>query len=189
MAAESVKIVAAAAAGAPAAAARVLTPDALAFVAGLERQFGARRRELLSQRQLRQARFDAGERPDFLKETRRVREMDWRVAPAPADLDDRRVEITGPVDRKMIVNALNSGAKVFMADLEDATSPVWANVVDGQANVADAIRRQIDFTSAEGSGLLLIGDARLTATEPFSQLDLRDADVFTATRQPRFKER
>jgi malate synthase len=109
----------------------------------------------LSQRQLRQARFDAGERPDFLKETRRVREMDWRVAPAPADLDDRRVEITGPVDRKMIVNALNSGAKVFMADLEDATSPVWANVVDGQANVADAIRRQIDFTSPEGKAYSL----------------------------------
>ena len=122
MARDSVRIVAPVT---PEAAGRVLTPEALAFVADLERQFGARRRELLDQRRLRQARFDAGERPDFLKETRRVREMDWRVAPAPVDLTDRRVEITGPVDRKMIVNALNSGAKVFMADFEDATSPTW----------------------------------------------------------------
>ncbi len=147
MADQSVQIVAGTA---PASADRVLTAEALAFVAGLERRFGARRRELLALRAARQTRFDAGERPDFLAETRAVREGSWRVAPAPADLDDRRVEITGPVDRKMIVNALNSGARVFMADFEDATSPTWANVVDGQANVMDAVRRAIDFTSPEG---------------------------------------
>ena len=130
--------------------ARVLTPDALAFVAALQRQFGATRRSLLAARAERQARLDAGERPDFLAETRGVRDAEWRVAPAPADLDDRRVEITGPVDRKMLVNGLNSGARVFMADFEDATSPTWENVVEGQANVMDAVRRQLDFTSPEG---------------------------------------
>ena len=95
------------------------------------------RRELLAARQPRQARFDAGERPDFLAETKAMRDGDWRVAPIPADLLDRRVEITGPVDRKMIINALNSGAKVFMADFEDATSPTWANIVEGQVNLKD----------------------------------------------------
>ena len=125
---------------------RVLTPEALAFVADLCRTFEPRRRELLAAREARWARLRAGERPDFLPETRAVREAVWHVAPAPADLEDRRVEITGPVDRKMIINALNSGAKVFMADLEDATSPTWANVVEGQANLIDAVRRQIDFT-------------------------------------------
>jgi malate synthase len=115
----------------------VLTPAALAFVAELHRRFDRRRRELLAARQARQARFDAGETPDFLPETQAVREGDWRIAPLPADLLDRRVEITGPVDRKMIINALNSGAKVFMADFEDATSPTWANVVEGQVNLKD----------------------------------------------------
>ena len=115
----------------------VLTPDALAFVAELHRRFDRRRRELLTTRTARQARFDAGELPDFLQETREVREGDWRVAPIPAELLDRRVEITGPVDRKMIINALNSGAKVFMADFEDATSPTWANLVEGQVNLKD----------------------------------------------------
>jgi len=115
----------------------VLTPDALAFVAELHRRFDRRRRELLVARTARQARFDAGELPDFLEETRDVREGDWRVAPIPAELLDRRVEITGPVDRKMIINALNSGAKVFMADFEDATSPTWANLIEGQTNLRD----------------------------------------------------
>ena len=109
------------------------------------------RRELLAARAERQARLDAGERPDFLAETQDVREGDWRVAPAPADLQDRRVEITGPVDRKMMINALNSGARVFMADFEDASSPTWANVVEGQRNVRDAVRRTIALETGEKS--------------------------------------
>ncbi len=118
-------------------AVEVLTPEALAFVADLHRRFDARRRELLAARAARQARFDAGELPDFLPETAALRAADWTVAPIPADLQDRRVEITGPVDRKMIINALNCGAKVFMADFEDATSPTWTNVLEGQVNLKD----------------------------------------------------
>jgi malate synthase len=115
----------------------VLTADALAFLAELHRKFGARRLELLAARQARQERYDAGESPDFLAQTKAIRDGDWRVAPIPADLQDRRVEITGPTDRKMIINALNSGAKVFMADFEDANSPTWANMVEGQVNLMD----------------------------------------------------
>jgi malate synthase len=132
------------------AANKVLTPDALDFIARLEREFGARRRQLLADRQARQARIIAGERPDFLAEAESVRAGDWKVAPAPKDLDDRRVEITGPVERKMMINALNSGAKVFMADLEDALSPSGANVIEGQANLMEAVRRTLSFTSPEG---------------------------------------
>ncbi len=129
--------------------ARVLTDDALAFVAELERRFGERRRALLAARAERQQRLDAGERPAFPEETRAIREGDWQVAPTPPDLQRRRVEITGPTDRKMMINALNSGADCFMADLEDATSPTWANVVDGQANLMDAVRRTL---ALEGEG-------------------------------------
>jgi malate synthase len=118
-------------------AVEILTPEALAFVADLHRRFDARRRELLAARVARQVRFDAGDAPDFLAETADVRAGDWTVAPIPADLQDRRVEITGPVDRKMIINALNCGAKVFMADFEDATSPTWANLIEGQVNLKD----------------------------------------------------
>jgi malate synthase len=128
----------------------VLTPGALAFVARLQSEFGARRVELLRLRDERQARLDAGDLPDFLPTTRSVRESDWKVAKAPRDLEDRRVEITGPTDRKMLINALNSGARVFMADFEDANSPTWANLVEGQLNLIDAIERRIDFTSPEG---------------------------------------
>jgi malate synthase len=124
----------------------VLTPAALAFVADLQRRFNETRKRLLSLRAERQKRFDAGETPDFLSETRHIREGDWTVAPIPADLQDRRVEITGPVDRKMIVNALNCGAKVFMADFEDASSPVWANMIEGQLNLKDRWANAIDFT-------------------------------------------
>lgn len=124
----------------------VLTHDALAFVADLQRRFNETRKRLLALRAERQKRFDAGETPDFLPETRHIREGDWKVAPIPADLQDRRVEITGPVDRKMIVNALNSGAKVFMADFEDASSPLWANMVEGQINLKDRWANKIDFT-------------------------------------------
>lgn len=128
----------------------ILSPAALEFLALLQREFGARRRELLAAREQRKARLDAGEQPDFLSRTRSIREADWTVAPIPADLRDRRVEITGPVDRKMIINALNSGANVFMADFEDANAPTWANNVDGQFNLRDAVRRQIDFTVPGG---------------------------------------
>ncbi len=128
----------------------ILTPDALRFVAALVRQFNPRRKELLRLREERQARLNAGENPDFLPETEHIRTGDWKVAPPPPDLLDRRVEITGPVDRKMIINALNSGAKVFMADFEDANSPTWDNCVQGQINLYDAVRRTIEYTSPEG---------------------------------------
>jgi malate synthase len=129
---------------------RILSTEALDFIARLQREFGARRRALLERRGERQREFDAGRAPHFLKDTAEVRAGEWRVAPAPGDLQDRRVEITGPVERKMMINALNSGARVFMADLEDALSPTWENVVDGQANLMDAVRRQLAFTSTDG---------------------------------------
>ncbi len=129
-------------------AAEVLTPEALEFLAGLHHRFNDRRLELLALREERQTRFDAGAQPDFLPETAEVRAGDWKVAPIPADLQDRRVEITGPVDRKMIINALNSGARVFMADFEDASSPTWANRIDGQVNLKDRWAGQIGFTDA-----------------------------------------
>jgi malate synthase len=126
--------------------AEVLTPEALEFIAALHRRFNGRRKELLAARAERQRRWDAGEKPGFLEETRAVREdPSWRVAPVPADLQDRRVEITGPTDRRMVINALNCGAKVFMADFEDANTPTWENMVDGQVNLMDAVRRTIHF--------------------------------------------
>jgi malate synthase len=128
---------------------RVLTGEALALLADLARRFGPRVGALLAARQERQKRFDAGELPDFLPETRSIREGDWSIARLPADLLDRRVEITGPVDRKMVINALNSGASVFMADFEDATCPTWANLLQGQINLGDAIRREISFEQGE----------------------------------------
>ena len=140
----------------------VLTPDALEFVADLHRSFNPRRLELLARRVERQARFDAGELPDFLPETLSVREDgSWRVASAPADLEDRRVEITGPAEPKMMINALNSGAKVFMCDFEDALSPTWENVVTGQWAVSQAVRRRLTFdekayTLNESVGTLII---------------------------------
>src|ERR1700716_3135883 len=131
-------------------ATEVLTPEALAFVGRLQREFGDRRLELLRMRDERQVRLDAGEMPQFLATTESVRVSDWMVAKAPEDLQDRRVEITGPTDRKMLINALNSGARVFMADFEDSNSPTWSNLVGGQVNLIDAIERRIDFTSPEG---------------------------------------
>ena len=131
-------------------AGEVLTPPALSFVARLQREFGARREELLRLRDERQRRLDGGETPQFLVTTSSVRDSEWSVARAPKDLQDRRVEITGPTDRKMLINALNSGARVFMADFEDANSPTWSNLVEGQVNLIDAIERRIDFTSPEG---------------------------------------
>ena len=128
----------------------ILTPESLAFVADLHRRFNARRLELLRAREDRQTAIDTGAELMFLPETQFIRESAWQVAPTPADLQDRRVEITGPCDRKMVINALNSGAKVFMADLEDASSPTWHNVVDGQQNLFDAVRRTISFQNPDG---------------------------------------
>jgi malate synthase len=125
--------------------AEILTPEAIAFLVRLQRAHNARRTQLLAAREVRQAALDAGQKPDFLPETAHIRNSAWRVAPLPADLLDRRVEITGPVDRKMIINALNSGAKVFMADFEDSTTPTWDNLIDGQLNLRDAVRRTITF--------------------------------------------
>jgi len=139
-------------------AAEILTSQALAFVADLHRRFDARRRELLAARAARQARFDAGDLPDFLPETADIRVGDWKVGPIPADLRDRRVEITGPVDRKMIINALNSGAKVFMADFEDATSPTWANVLDGQVNLKDRWSGALSHVDATSGKSYVLGD-------------------------------
>ena len=122
---------------------QILTPEALEFVAKLHRKFEPRRQALLAARAARQKEFDAGALPDFLAETRKIRESDWTIAPQPADLLDRRVEITGPTDRKMVINALNSGASTFMADFEDANCPTWHNMIDGQVNLRDAVRRTI----------------------------------------------
>src|SRR5436190_4090995 len=133
----------------------ILTPDALAFLADLQATFGPRREALLQARRDRQAEIDAGADLDFDPATADLRESDWTVAPAPADLDDRRVEITGPAEPKMMINALNSGARVFMADLEDALSPTWANVVGGQAAIVDAVRGTLSFESTDGKSYRL----------------------------------
>ncbi|MET0063438.1 MAG: malate synthase A [Candidatus Thiodiazotropha endolucinida] len=133
----------------------VLTSEALHFVAELERHFGGRRRELLKLREERQVRLNGGELPDFPEQTSDIRQSEWKVRPAPADLQDRRVEITGPVDRKMLINALNSGAKCFMADLEDAHSPTWEATVEGQINLREAVNRTLSYTSPEGKAYSL----------------------------------
>jgi len=129
---------------------KILTPAALEFVAKLVRKHRSKRNQLLELRKERQAAIDAGKLPKFLAETKDIRNGDWRVAPIPADLQDRRVEITGPVDRKMVINALNSGAKCFMADFEDSASPTWDLMLDGQINLRDAVNRTISYTSPEG---------------------------------------
>ena len=128
----------------------VLTPEALEFVADLAERFAPRVRSLLAAREARQARFDAGELPAFRPDTRAIRESDWHVGEIPADLLDRRVEITGPVDRKMIINALNSGARVFMADFEDSLAPTWRNLVEGQVNLKDAAAGVLEYQAADG---------------------------------------
>ena len=130
--------------------AQILTPEALSFLAGLHRSFDRRRIELLERRQVRQGELDAGKPPDFLPQTQAIRDADWKVAPVPADLQDRRTEITGPTDRKMVINALNSGANMYMADFEDSNTPTWANQIEGQINVRDAVRGSISFASPDG---------------------------------------
>ncbi|WHX23775.1 hypothetical protein QFW82_45400 [Streptomyces malaysiensis subsp. malaysiensis] len=139
----------------------ILTPQALDFVAGLQRRFGARREELLVARSARREEISRTGRLDFLPEAAEIRAAEWKVAETPAALLDRRVEITGPTDRKMTVNALNSGAQVWLADFEDATAPTWSNLVQGQANLIDAFERRIDFTSPEGKEYRLRPDAEL----------------------------
>jgi malate synthase len=133
----------------------ILTPQALSFVATLARRFEPRRRELLAARARRQVEFDAGKLPDFLPETEAIRKSTWTIGCVPHDLQDRRVEITGPTDRKMIIGALNSGANVFMADFEDSNAPTWQNMIEGQLNLRDAVRRTITFQSAEGKAYKL----------------------------------
>src|SRR6266853_3360162 len=144
----------------------IVSPEALAFVAKLQRAFGNRREECLKRRQDRQAALDRGEALDFLPETKSIGESDWRCAPIPADLRDRRVEITGPTDRKMVINALNSGAKIFMADFEDANAPTWRNMVEGQINLRDAIRGTINFTNPEGKKYKLNEQAAVLMPRP-----------------------
>jgi len=146
--------------------AEVLTAEALELVAQLHRRFNGRRAELLGRRQEVQARLDAGERPDFLAETADIRAGDWTVAPLPPQLADRRVEITGPTERKMVINALNSGARVFMADFEDSNTPTWDNQVEGQINLRDALRRTIGYTSAEGKAYALKGEPAILFVRP-----------------------
>ena len=135
--------------------AEILTSEALEFLAGLHREFDRTRRRLLEERQRRLARLNAGEHLDFRPETQEVREGDWSIGSIPEDLQDRRVEITGPTDRKMVINALNSGARVFMADFEDSNVPTWDNMVTGQANLFDAVNRTIDFTNPDGKSYKL----------------------------------
>src|SRR5215470_10154885 len=135
--------------------AAILTPEAMRFVAKLAKRFEATRQERLAARVKRKAELDAGALPDFPSETAEIRAKAWTVAPIPADLEDRRVEITGPVDRKMVINALNSGANVFMADFEDSNSPTWHNNIDGHINLRDAINRTISFVSPEGKSYAL----------------------------------
>src|ERR1700683_2167456 len=128
----------------------ILSVEALEFLAHLTKEFELRRMELLERRQARQTELDYGKLPEFLEETASIRKGDWTVAPIPKDLEDRRVEITGPVERKMIINAMNSGANVFMADFEDSNSPTWPNNIEGQINLRDTVQGKIAFACPEG---------------------------------------
>ncbi|MGZ6540326.1 MAG: malate synthase, partial [Bacteroidia bacterium] len=144
----------------------ILTPEALNFIEDLERKFGERRIELLQYRQKRQVEINNGKLPDFLPETRNIRHGDWTIAPLPQDLQDRRVEITGPTERKMVINALNSGAKVFMADFEDATSPTWENIIEGQINLRDAVNRTISIENPNGKNYVLNEETAVLFVRP-----------------------
>ncbi|MEW6045028.1 MAG: malate synthase A [Bacillota bacterium] len=146
--------------------ARISTPEAVGFVARLAREFEGERSRLLQMRFARQQEILAGRMPTFLPETERVRRGDWRVAPAPADLANRRVEITGPADRKMIINALNSGAEIFMADFEDANAPTWENMVQGQINLYDAVRRTIRYVAPDGREYRLAEKTAVLSVRP-----------------------
>jgi malate synthase len=145
---------------------KILTPEALQFIARLHKSFNKRREQLLQKREERQKDIDNGILPDFLPSTEAIRSSEWKIGGLPDCLQDRRVEITGPVDRKMIINALNSGAKVFMADFEDSTSPTWKNVIEGQLNLYDAIRREIDFELPDGKKYALNEDVAVLKVRP-----------------------
>jgi len=144
----------------------ILTPGAIGFVNGMVERFSEERLALLARRNARQQRFDAGELPEFPEETRALRESDWRVGAIPADLLDRRVEITGPPERKMVINALNSGASVFMADFEDSLCPTWSNLIEGQANLMGAVRRTLTLTTAEGKQYRLADRTAVLVVRP-----------------------
>lgn len=144
----------------------ILTPDALEFLEKLHNNFNEQRKSLLEYRQERQQELNEGKQLQFLEETNQIREEDWTIGQLPKDLQDRRVEITGPVDRKMIINALNSGAKCFMADFEDATSPSWENVMEGQINLKDAIRKSIDFVAENGKKYELQDETAVLIVRP-----------------------
>jgi malate synthase len=146
--------------------ATILTPEALDFVAKLQRAFGEQRQALLQKRIERQAELDAGKLPDFLAETADIRAAEWTIAPTPEDIQDRRVEITGPTDRKMVINALNSGAKVFMADFEDANTPLWDNLLEGHINLRDAVNGTIEFASPEGKSYRLNAQTAVLFVRP-----------------------
>ncbi|MGD2011570.1 MAG: malate synthase A, partial [Desulfobacterales bacterium] len=145
---------------------RILTPEALTFAATLAREFEDRRQELLTRRVAVQVAINAGQLPDFLEETREIREAEWKIAPVPQDLQDRRVEITGPVDRKMVINALNSGAKTYMADFEDSHAPTWEATIQGQQNLVDAVSGSITFDSPEGKHYELRDDPAVLIVRP-----------------------
>src|SRR5689334_23035822 len=144
----------------------ILNPAALEFLAALQSRFGRTRQDLLARRAERQRDLSAGKKPDFLPETKAVRDGDWKVAPIPKGLENRRVEITGPVDRKMIINALNSGAQVFMADFEDSSTPTWDNLLQGQINLRDAVRGTIEFASPEGKQYKLSANPAILFVRP-----------------------
>ncbi|MFC7064053.1 malate synthase A [Halobacillus seohaensis] len=144
----------------------ILTEDALAFIEHLHTKFDTQRKELLSSRQKFQEQLNNGKKLDFIKETKHIRESEWTVSPIPDDLKDRRVEITGPVDRKMVINGLNSGAKVFMADFEDANSPSWENNINGQVNLRDAINKTIQFKNANGKLYQLNNETAVLKVRP-----------------------
>ena len=144
----------------------ILNSEALEFAALFHQTFNSTRQELLEERKIRQSEIDAGHMPDFLTETEPIRQGDWKIAAMPDDLQDRRVEITGPVDRKMIINALNSGVKVFMADFEDSNSPTWENVIDGQLNLRDAINKTISFTNPHGKQYKLNNETATLMVRP-----------------------
>jgi malate synthase len=166
----------------PAASGEVLTPDAIGFVNELAERFSQERDELLARRAALQRQFDAGALPDFPEETQALREADWKIGSIPADLLDRRVEITGPPERKMVINALNSGANVFMADFEDSLCPTWANLIDGQANLMQAVRRTLTHETPEGKAYRL---NEKTAVLPCGRADGTCGKTLAAWRRER----
>jgi malate synthase len=163
---------------------QILTPEASRFLTRMAREFEPRRRELLERRRTRQMETDAGALPGFLPETAHIRESAWTVAPIPQDLLDRRVEITGPVDRKMIINALNSGASVFMADFEDSNSPTWTNNLEGQANLRDAVEGTIGFVSPEGKRYQLNDRVATLLVRPGAGIWTKDISWWMESQSP-----